>query len=165
MERIPRWLARIGLLLACMALAACGTSRTTIAAAPQSHQTLNSLTMVEGNSTVAVPEQVKANVRKQLEKALYEKSKFARGDELTLRYRYVQFTAGDRFQRWFFGGVGNAGEASITVECVFVDRNGGELARIMSEGRIGSGFFGGSVDSALEKLAEDIANYTVQTFR
>lgn len=155
----------VALLCAGLVLAACGTGRTMITAVPQDRQTVSTLTLTESASTVPVPDEVRAGLRKQLDAALHEKAKFGRGEEMSVRYRFVQFTAGDRFQRWFWGGIGNAGEASVTVECVFVDRSGAERAKIMSEGRIGSGFFGGSVESALEKVAEEIANFTVQNFR
>lgn len=165
MQAITRRLLAMSLMAASLVLTACGTSRTMITAAPQARQAVSALALMEEQSTVTVPDEVKTGLRKQLEAALYEKAKFARGEELTVRYRFVQFTAGDRFQRWFWGGIGNAGEASMTVECVFIDRSGAERAKIMSEGRIGSGFFGGSVESALEKLAEEIATFTTQNFR
>jgi hypothetical protein len=156
---------RLALLAMTFVLAACGTGRTMITTAPASRQAAESLAMVEGESTAVVPLEVKAALRKQLEQALYDQAKFARGTDLTLRYRFVQFTEGDRFKRWFWGGVGNSGEGSMTVECVFVDRAGQERARIMSEGRIGSGFFGGSMESALEKVVEEISKYTTSNFR
>jgi hypothetical protein len=53
----------------------------------------------------------------------------------------------------------------LTLEISFLDHTGVEKAKIMSEGRIGSGFFGGSMDSAIEKVVEEISKFTVANFR
>ncbi len=50
-------------------------------------------------------------------------------------------------------GIGNAGEGSLTIEVTYADQSGKQLGKIMSEGKIGSGFFGGSSDDAIEKAA------------
>jgi hypothetical protein len=162
---ISRQCTSLGLALCCLVLAACGTGRTMITAAPEARYVAASLTIQEGTSTVAVPTEVNATLQKLLAEALHGKAGFARGTDLTLRYRFVQYSAGDRFQRWFWGGVGNSGEGSMTIESVYVDRTGAEKAKIMSEGRIGSGFFGGSMDSALGKVAEEITKFTIENFR
>ncbi len=86
------------------------------------------------------------------------------GKELTLKYRFIQFQEGSQFERWFWGGIGNAGEGSITCEVLFLDPAGAEVAKIQSEGRIGSGFFGGSIHDALGKMGEEVGKYTVQHF-
>ena len=63
-----------------------------------------------------------------------------------------------------FGGVGNAGEGSLTIEAIFISTEGEELAKIHSEGRIGSGFFGGEFSSAIDKAAMEIANFALSKF-
>ena len=40
-----------------------------------------------------------------------------------------------------------------------------KLAYIQTEGRIGSGAFGGSLNSAVDKAAAEIAEYAATTFR
>ena len=40
-----------------------------------------------------------------------------------------------------------------------------KLAEIQTEGRIGSGFFGGSMSEAVDKAAEQIATYAITNFR
>jgi hypothetical protein len=108
---MKRFHSRFGTLFAsvlfCLLVAACGTGRTMITAAPSSRAVAASLNIEEGNSTVMVPDEVKVALRKQLIDALHEKAQFPRGQDLTLRYRFVQYSPGDRFQRWFWGGVGN----------------------------------------------------------
>ena len=49
------------------------------------------------------------------------------------------------------------GEGSLTIESKFYDSADKELSTIQTEGRIGSGFFGGSYGEALDKAAEKIA--------
>jgi len=71
---------------------------------------------------------------------------------------------GDRLSRWFWGGIGNAGEGMVVVQVRYIDVVGKELARTQVEGRIGSGFFGGSLDDAITKAGEDIVGFTVANF-
>jgi hypothetical protein len=153
------------LLLTVTVLGGCGTARTTIGAAPEQRTTFQSIQVVDGNSTVLVPLEYQAAFKLSLNEALYKKSGFLQGDELTLKIRWIQFSAGDRFKRWFFGGIGNSGEGSMTIEAVYQDRSGKELAKTTTEGRIGSGFFGGSFDDAIARAAEEIANYAASTFK
>jgi hypothetical protein len=89
---------------------------------------------------------------------------FAEGEELTIRIKVVQFEAGSQMQRWFWGGIGNAGEGSLQVLAGFYDDDA-KLAEIQTEGRIGSGFFGGSMTEAVDKAAEQIATYAITNFR
>jgi len=63
------------------------------------------------------------------------------------------------------GGLGNMGEGSLTIETKFYDSADKELATIQTEGRIGSGFFGGSYGEALDKAAEKIAEFARTNFR
>jgi len=96
---------------------------------------------------------------------LYKEGAFQKGSELTIRYRFVQFDAGSQFTRWFLGGIGNSGEGSLTIEAKYFDMAGKELSVIQTEGRIGSGFFGGDFSFALQKAAEEIADYTKINFK
>jgi hypothetical protein len=40
-----------------------------------------------------------------------------------------------------------------------------KLANIQTEGRIGSGFYGGSMSEAVNQAAEEIAEYAIASFR
>lgn len=108
---------------------------------------------------------VKATFQQKLEEYLYAEKTFDKGKELTIKYRFIQFDPGNQFTRWFWGGIGNAGEGSLTVEAKFYDADNQELATIQSEGRIGSGFFGGDFSYAVDKAAEKIAEYTKVNFK
>jgi hypothetical protein len=77
--------------------------------------------------------------------------------------RVVQFEPGSQFQRWFWGGLGNQGEGSLHVLAEFYEGDK-KLAHIQTEGRIGSGAFGGSLNMAVDKAATEIAEYAGTTF-
>lgn len=147
-------------------LAACGTSRTFVNEPVEQRVTFASVVLEERPPTVNVPDEVRSEVRAKLDKAMFDPTiGFQRGDELKVQYRFVQFNAGDRFSRWFWGGIGNAGEASMQIEAYYFDRSGKLLTRTQHEGRIGSGFFGGSLSDAGERVAKEVANFARSTFR
>jgi len=114
--------------------------------------------------SVAVPEEAEQNFVQSLERRLYEESGFEKGSELRIRYRFVQFDPGNQFARWFWGGLGNTGEGSLSIEAKFVDSSGAEIATIQAQGSINSGFFGGSFELAIDKAAQEIAEYTVADY-
>lgn len=62
------------------------------------------------------------------------------------------------------GGIGNAGEASAIIELVFRAPDGSELAKIQTEGKIGSGIFGGSSKSTVKKAAKEAAAFAISNF-
>ena len=95
---------------------------------------------------------------------LLKNKSFEKGEGLHIMYHFVSKNEGSRFARWFTGGIGNCGEAKIIAKVVFKDSAGKELGSIFSEGRIGSGFFGGSSDSAVKKMAEETASFTINQF-
>jgi hypothetical protein len=138
--------------LACCTLVACGTARTAVE--DRSDQMARARTI-----QVIVPSRTHNAFAEDLAVELYEETGFAYGSGTTLRYRFVGFTEGSRARRFLFGGIGNVGETSIIIETEFVDQNGEVLARIQTEGRIDNGFMGGGMSSAIERAAEDIAEY------
>ncbi len=156
-----RALCMVGIIVT---LAACGTGKTMVVDAGESKKAA-SIAVVEGKSTVAVPADAEATFRKKLDELLFAKGGFLQGQDVTLTYRFVQFNEGNRMTRWFLGGIGNAGEGNLTLEVVYSDSASKPLGKIMSEGKIGSGFFGGSSDDAIEKAAEEVAAYTVTHFK
>ena len=81
------------------------------------------------------------NYKKGFEKGLYEENDFIKSDALLLEYQFLQQDEGNQFVRWFFGGIGNAGEASLTVLVTYTDVNGNQLAQTQVQGKIDSGFF------------------------
>lgn len=73
-------------------------------------------------------------------------------DDLTISYRFIQFDQGNKFSRWLLGGLGNAGEGSVTIESKFFNREGKEIGKIQTEGKIGSGFLGGSFETSIDHV-------------
>jgi hypothetical protein len=126
---------------------------------------VSSVTASEGNSPVSVPAEVKSTFQQKLEEYLHAEKAFEKGKGLNIKYRFIQFDPGNQFTRWFWGGIGNAGEGSLTVEAKFYDADNKELATIQSEGGIGSGFFGGDFSYAVDKAAEKIAESTKLNFK
>lgn len=147
-------------------LAACGAGRTLVLdpADYDADMRFEAVTIDRDRDTVAVPGEVGTEFAAQLRKAFYEEGLFDEGAGLMVRYRFVLFDAGNRMARWFMGGIGNAGEASAMIEFEFFSPDGAALSKIQVEGRIGSGFFGGSADSALKKAAQEAAAYAANSF-
>jgi hypothetical protein len=148
-------------------LAACGTGRTLVMEPPAKKSTFLSAQIVQEDSTVTVPTEVQAKFKTLLAQKLFDTSKgrFTEGQGLVVKYRFIQYTEGARFNRWFFGGIGNSGEASATLKVDFFDPAGTRLGTIQVEGRIGSGFFGGSAADTLDKAGDQIVTYAVANFR
>jgi hypothetical protein len=149
-------------------MSACGTGRTMVMEPPAHRQGFTAISIVRAEDTVVVPDEYRVRFLDQLRSRLYGTSEkpgtFTEGQGLTARIKVVQFNAGNQFSRWFWGGIGNAGEGSLQVLAEFYDGDT-KLAQIQTEGRIGSGFFGGSMDEAVGKAAEEIANYAIANFR
>lgn len=155
----------IGLLLALL-LSGCGAGRTTILERPTMSIEATGIDILMEDPLTPMPEDLIARFARAMNAAfLDEKTGFVRGSDLKIRWRVVQFEAGSRFARWLTAGIGNAGEASMTAEVRFLTPDDIQVARIHVEGRLGSGFFGGSIDSALEKAAEEAADYAQANFR
>ncbi|HEY7555219.1 MAG TPA: hypothetical protein VIH18_10470 [Candidatus Binatia bacterium] len=153
------------LLISGLMLAGCGVGRAMVIKPPDEQLRVVFVQVKEGNSPVAVPPEVKADFMNKLNHYLHGEDGFQRGPELTINYRFIQYEPGSQFTRWFWGGIGNAGEASLTVEAKYFNPANKEVATINAEGRIGSGFFGGALSEAVDKAAEKIAEYTKTNFR
>ncbi len=151
----------------CVVLAACGTGRTMVKEPPAQKKTFSAVVLTRAEDTVVVPEEYRAQFVTKIRAMLYgtpdKPGRFVEGDGLTIRIKVIQFEAGNQFSRWFWGGIGNAGEGSLQLLAEFYDHDT-KLAEIQTEGRIGSGLFGGSMSEAVDKAAEQIANYAIGTF-
>lgn len=147
-------------------LSACGAGTTTIIDGYEGEEVnLSSAILMEQESTVDVPEKIKTDFKESMDKQFFDKDLFTRGSMLQVKYTFIQFEAGSQFSRWFMGGIGNAGEASLTVKVDFSDAEGNHLSAINVGGKIGSGFFGGSVSEALNKAAKEAAEYAAASFK
>ena len=152
-------------LLAALMLAGCGVGRAMVIKPPDAKLKVASVQVTEWRSPVEVPSKVTSEFANKLNQYLFKEEGFRKGPELTIIYRFIQYDPGSQFTRWFFGGLGNAGEGSLTVEAKYLDATDNELATINVEGRIGSGVFGGALSNAVDKAAEKLAEYTKTNFR
>ena len=137
----------------------CGAGKTMVIKAPEAASKFSAMEVVEDPATVNVPSEVSSSFQTKLGRLLYEDGGFSKGPGLTIKYRFIQYNPGNQFTRWFWGGIGNAGEGTMTVEAKFLDGKDKELATIQSEGKIGSGAFGGSFDFATQKAAAEVAEF------
>ncbi len=153
---IKSYLIAIGL-----ALTGCGATKTMVLEPLERQQTVKKLNVKRDKNTAIVDAAVEKSFEEHLKWQLFTKAGFQEGNDITLQYRFLQMNEGSRFKRWMTGGLGNCGEGSTTIEVKFIDntQNGKELGKIHTEGRIGSGLFGGSLDSAVEGVAEEIVEY------
>src|SRR5262249_29262004 len=103
-----------GFVFAVLTLSAgCGVGRNLIVQPPQTRIRAASASAAEGNSPVGVPAEMKSEFQSKLDQYLYAENGFQRGQELRIRYRFIQYDPGSQFSRWFFGGLGNTGEGSL----------------------------------------------------
>ena len=148
----------------------CTSSRTMVMNVPAERIKAVSLNIVEEQATVSVPPKVRNMFRDKLDGILFvgvqgSTPPFTKGTDLSIHYRFIQFTAGSQFKRWLAGGIGGYGEGVMTVEARFITSTEKEISTIQSEGKIGAGIFGGAIDGAVEKCAEEVAKYAKQNFR
>jgi len=153
-----------------LASVGCTSGRTMVMNVPTERIKAVSVNIVEDPATVSVPAEVTNMFRDKLERALFVGEEgsppfFTKGANLSIHYRFIQFTAGSRFKRWLAGGIGGYGEGVMTVEAKFINSSGKEISKIQSEGKIGTGIFGGAIDGAVEKCVEEVAQYAKQSFR
>ena len=157
---INNGIMRISILLTfTLFVIGCGAGRTMVLAPAETPDKFTEAEIIEGQSTVSVPSDVNAAFQSKLSQLIYGEGGFAQGPGLKIKYRFIQFNPGSQFTRWFWGGLGSTGKGSMTVEVVFLDTTGKELAKIQSEGEITSGAFGGSFDFAVQKAATEVAEY------
>jgi len=148
-------------IVALFTLVSCGTARTIVTDPIEFSDHVSGINIKRSKKSSADSNQEHlARFETKLREALFKSGKYKEGGNLTLSYRFVQFSEGSRFARWFTGGIGNAGEGSLVVEVEYII-NGKVIGKIQADGRIGSGVFGGSVDNAIEKAATEVANYTL----
>lgn len=154
-----------GIIVITLAIAACGAGKTTVMKPPTEKFTVASAVIVEQTSTIEVPAKIRKNFQLLLNDKIFEKDGFTKGSELKLTYTFIQYEPGSRAARYLLGGLGNSGEGSMTILVRFEDASGRQIAEIQAEGEIGSGVYGGSINAALNKAAEEIAQYAKSNFR
>jgi hypothetical protein len=153
------------MILTLLFFVGCGAGKTLVIKPPEAKIKVSSVNFSEGASTVNLPEKFKEIFKQKLTHLLFEESHFQKGSDINIEYRFLQYDPGNQFSRWFWGGIGNAGEGTLTVEAKFFNTDGKELSVIHSEGKISSGFFGGTFELALEKAAKEIVEHIEQNYQ
>jgi hypothetical protein len=146
-------------------IVSCGAGKTLVIKPPQMKLKTSFVDFSEEAPTINVPEKIRKTFEEKLNHLLYGDGTFQKGSDLKIKYRFIIYDPGNQFSRWFWGGIGDAGEGSLTLEAMYFDATGKELSTIEVEGRIKSGAFGGSFDYALERAAKEIVEYTKQNFQ
>lgn len=143
----------------------CGSGKVIVYDTVETQKGIKTINIVSGKSASYVPKEFQEAFEKNLKEKLYDQFGYKPGNDLTVVYRFLQCDEGNRFSRWFLGGIGNSGESSLTVEAKFIDKSGKEIGKINTEGKIGSGFLGGSFDNAVEQASDYMAEYIVKNFK
>ena len=144
-------------LFALVLIQACASGTTTVLSPPESDARFSSVSIVSSEDTVAVEEGLADYYEEKLREYLFVEDGFSEGDELTIQFRFIQLDKGSRAARYFIGF--GAGKGELTIETVFLDADGAEVAKIQSGGEISVGFAGGSFREAVAKAAEKTADY------
>jgi hypothetical protein len=151
-------------ILCLVVLSACGTSATLVMEPLKESYSASGLSVEQAQNNVDVPDEISSRLDSKIKEGIYTEAGYLRNNDLILEYKFLQQDKGNQFNRWFFGGIGNAGEASLTVQVIYKDREGNQLAKTQVTGKIGSGFFGGSFNEAIDKAAKEIVEYTTTHF-
>lgn len=151
--------------VATLILQACGSGRTLVLDPVKNPHQSGGIHICSTQSSTEVPEEIKITFDTLLREKLYKEEGVKEGSETTLNYRFVQMNEGSRFKRWFLGGIGNSGEGTLTTEVTYLDKNNTVIGKIHTEGKIGSGMFGGGFSNAIETAVDQIVQYTLSTFK
>ena len=153
------------LLLLAMPIAACSSSNLIVEQAARNPIRAQAVNLVYDNSTVNVSDDAVTYLRDRMENAFHggDAPAFARGQDVTIRYRFVSFERGSRIARYMLPGI--AGGATMIVEAEFVSPSGEVLSRVRGQGNVGGGLVGGSHNSAIDSAVNQIREYAVANFR
>jgi hypothetical protein len=143
----------------------CGAGKVIVHEPFREHYKANTVNITRNTATTTVPVEYQTHFEKTLKNKLEQDHNFGTGNDLTIRYRFLQCDEGSQFGRWFLGGFGNVGEGSLTIEAKFYNKLGTEIGKVNAEGKIGSGIVGGSFNDAVETAAESLAEYVAKNFK
>ncbi len=155
---------KFAILLFTISLIGCGTSSTLVMNPVDQRVKVSGIAVNSDNHNINVPKNIETELKEKIEIGLYGEGGFTKSKELILSFKFLQHDKGNQFSRWFSGGIGNAGEASLTVQVTYHTSDGSELGKTQVQGRINSGFFGGSYSEVLSRVAEDIVSFTISNF-
>lgn len=160
-RRTRRWLC-VGLLL--LLLAGCGPARPRVLEPVRSPVTFERARVVPYNAVAVVPADISARLQSAINTALFEDGPFVPGPGLIIEYAFITLQAGNPSAGWFWGLLGNDGEALVLLQVRYLDIWNNELAAVQVVGR-SAGFFGGSIAEAIEQAGQRIADFAIEKFR
>lgn len=153
----------VAALLLAAALPACiSTSDVRETRGPAKAHKVSSIDIAPERSTVQVAPEAVARFQKFLEDDFYYKHGFQRGNQLKLRWRFTEFDQGNRALRYFVGF--GAGNGKVVAHATFLDEKNRVVGAVEAHGRIVSGMFGGSYDTALRNCTDEINRYAEEHF-
>lgn len=156
-------ISAVALATSMLALSGCASSNNIVLAPNSTNYTSSKVALVYDNATVKVEEGKVALLNRYLEQEMFNnKSKFAKGQGLTIKYGFIGYNEGSQALRYLTGPI--AGGAKMVIVAEFVDPNGKSLAKIQSEGTVSGGLFGGDSDSAIKGAAKKIAKFAEENF-
>ncbi len=158
MVKILRLISVISLTL----ISGCGTARVIIDEPPLRQYSSSTIYTESKSTTVGVPVKLLQHFDESLNKELAKS--FSSGKGLLLEYRFLSFDEGNQVKRYLAGGVGDWGTGSLLLEATFKDSRGDFIGKIRTDGRISSGFVGGSMKSVLNQAAKELSEYAKMTF-
>ena len=101
-----------------------------------------------------------------LEEQIYFGTRFSKGSDITLEYRFLELDPGSRYGKWVGCGLLNLGEGRLKVEVVFIDNRSHKIiGKIHTEENMKAGVYGGSFEDVLKHAAIDIAKYAKLSMR
>jgi hypothetical protein len=162
------WGVVLGCLLAAVSVG-CSAGRILVPEASRKIST-SEVRIVRGESTVEVPEVVLSQFEGRLRRGLYgtpdrEGPLFREGPDLSLVYSFVRFNHGSQFSCHMWRGMDNPDEGTVTVQVIYSGEDGSESADFNPAGMIKSVYLGGSLNSVVDRCADEIAGYTAANFR
>ena len=147
-------------LMLTLSLTGCGAGRTMVVAPVETPVKFTAAELYEDKATVNVPGDVSASFQAKIAQLLYGQEGFAKGPGLKIRYRFIQFIPVYSLNPWWVSFMRtSANKVSMTVEARFLDSSDKELAKIQSKGEISYGAVDRSINFAIQRTAEEMAEY------
>ena len=118
---------------------------------------VSSIEIVEVESTLPVPSDIKARFNYKLKEFLYRDGLFQEGPDMRIEYRFIQIKKPGLWDSESWGPAWERGQ-SLSVETKYLDSHGEELSVISVECK------GSKLKDAAERAASLVAKFTKQNF-
>lgn len=164
-QRVANMIRFVLAAFAALSLSACASSVLVVEQPYAGQEKFTAATVEFDNGGVPIDNDNRAYTQEKLEQELFmgDSPIFAKGDGLTVKWRYVGFNEGSRLGRYLTGGIG--GGSKVVLEVDFINQSGEILATVRGEGSVGGGLFGGSNKTGIDKAARHVADYAASNLR